>query len=218
MCAKQSLRQPARRITPLTGAESKLVPENTVRSGYHNWRSTLRSVGRSPVRNDAGRNALSGVKVSSPVKQHFPEWPSKYEVAKAISADQTADTLGVQVHGMYRRLSQELGRSPSVLSGKKANRVQDVMFNQSKLSHYYHEIIGQLFKWLNRRSQKRSYTWDAFAKRLMFKPLPKPPGSAQLIDITSGIVPELKRNMRSRMRKSRTYGSKRSPGLSPVFT
>ena len=93
-----------------------------------------------------------------------------------------------------------------------------VSFNRPKLNHYYYTVIGLLFKWLNRRSQKRSYNWSGFAKRLMFNPLPKPIGGAQLIDITSGLVPELKRKMRSRMRKLRTYGSKRSPGLSPVFT
>ncbi len=92
-----------------------------------------------------------------------------------------------------------------------------LIFNRSKLSYFYYAIMGTLFKWLNRRSQKRSYPWGGFAKRLMYKPLPKP-SEAALIDITSGIVPELKRKMRSRMRKSRTYGSKRSPGLSPVFT
>ena len=90
-------------------------------------------------------------------------------------------------------------------------------FNRAKLSYFYHAITGTLFKWLNRRSQKSSYTWGGFIKRLRYKPLPKPT-EVILIDITSGIVPELKRNMRSRMRKLRTYGSKRSPGLSPVFT
>ena len=92
-----------------------------------------------------------------------------------------------------------------------------LIFNRPKLNHFYYAIVSTLFKWLNRRSQKRSYTWDGFAKRLRFKPLPKP-SEAALIDITSGIVPELKRKMKSRMRKSRTYGSERSPGLSPVFT
>lgn len=92
-----------------------------------------------------------------------------------------------------------------------------LIFNRAKLSYFYHAVVGTLFKWLNRRSQKGSYTWDGFAKRLRFKPLPKP-SEAALIDITSGIVPELKRKMKSRMRKSRTYGSERSPGLSPVFT
>jgi hypothetical protein len=90
-------------------------------------------------------------------------------------------------------------------------------FNRPKLNHFYFAIVGTLFKWLNRRSQKRSYTWDGFAKRLKYKPLPKPTEAAT-IDITSGLVPELKRKMKSRMRKSRTYGSERSPGLSPVFT
>ncbi len=93
-----------------------------------------------------------------------------------------------------------------------------ISFNLSKLSYFYHAALGLLFKWLNRRSQKRSYTWEAFAKRLMFKPLPKPVPASHLIDITSGIVPELKRKMRSRMRELRTSGSKRSPGLSPAFT
>jgi hypothetical protein len=90
-------------------------------------------------------------------------------------------------------------------------------FNRPKLTYFYHAIVGILFKWLNRRSQKQSYTWDGFAKRLKFKPLPRP-SEAPLIDITSGIVPELNRKMKSRMRKLRTYGSERSPGLSPVFT
>jgi group II intron reverse transcriptase/maturase len=90
-------------------------------------------------------------------------------------------------------------------------------FNRSKLNHFYHAVLGLLFKWLNRRSQKRSYDWDGFVKRLRFKPLPRPTEAA-LVDITSGIVPEPKRKMRSRMRKLRTYGSERSPGLSPVFT
>jgi len=92
-----------------------------------------------------------------------------------------------------------------------------LIYNRQKLSYFYFTIVGTLFKWLNRRSQKKSYTWDGFAKRLRYKPLPKP-SEAALIDITSGIVPELKRKMKSRMRKSRTYGSERSPGLSPVFT
>lgn len=93
-----------------------------------------------------------------------------------------------------------------------------ISFNLPKLNQYYYSVTSLLFKWLNRRSQKRSFTVGAFKKRLMFKPLPRPISGAQLIDITSGIVPELKRKMRSRMRKLRTYGSKRSPGLSPVFT
>ena len=134
MCAKQSLKQPAGeriQIQPPKADEFKFsspAPGNTIRSGYHNWRVGSRGHARSPVRNDAGRNALSGVKVSSPVKQYVPEWPSKYSAAKATPVVcSPTGTLGVQVHGMYRRLFQELGRSPPAPSRKKATYVQDVM-------------------------------------------------------------------------------------------
>ena len=135
MCAKQSLKQPAREDTPLTGAAPSLAPGNTIRSGYLSWRLSPRGSRRSPVRNDAGRNALSGVKVSSPVNHSVPEWPSVYAVsdvvmtsaAKATPAiNHTTGTPGVQVHGMYRRLSQELGRSPWVIPSMESNYPQDV--------------------------------------------------------------------------------------------
>lgn len=117
MCAKQSLKQPVSArvdiFLPLAGKYllTSLIPGNTIRSGYHSWRLTPRGDGRSPVRNDAGRNVLSDVKVSSPVKQYVPEWPSEYVEAKATPEGKPKGTLGVQVHGMYRRLFQELGRS-----------------------------------------------------------------------------------------------------------
>jgi group II intron reverse transcriptase/maturase len=93
-----------------------------------------------------------------------------------------------------------------------------VSFNLAKLSHFYFACRWQLFKWLNRRSQKKSFTWDGFLRRLMFKPIPKPTQGAIVIDLTNGLGTVLKRKPKSRMRKSRTYGSERSPGLSPVFT
>ena len=59
-----------------------------------------------------------------------------------------------------------------------------VTLNKS-VYHYYHECTGILFKWLNRRSQKPSMTWEQFQRRLQLNPLPKPWGH-QLIDITQG--------------------------------
>jgi len=38
-----------------------------------------------------------------------------------------------------------------------------VIGNSERLTHYAHEVKGLVFKWLNRRSQRRSYTWSAFA-------------------------------------------------------
>lgn len=93
-----------------------------------------------------------------------------------------------------------------------------ISFNRQKMNHYYYTSVQALFKWLNRRSQKHSYTWEGFQRRLMFKPLPRPTESAALIDITNGLGSRSKHKTRSRMRKLRTYGSNRSPGLSPVFT
>jgi len=43
--------------------------------------------------------------------------------------------------------------------------------NALKLNHFYWEAIRSLFKWLNRRSQKRSYNWEGFTERLKYFPL-----------------------------------------------
>jgi group II intron reverse transcriptase/maturase len=43
--------------------------------------------------------------------------------------------------------------------------------NQLKISYFIFKAIGSLFKWLNRRSQKRSYRWEGFKERLKNFPL-----------------------------------------------
>jgi len=52
--------------------------------------------------------------------------------------------------------------------------------NLPKLNHFYFEAINSLFKWLNRRSQKISFSWKKFNRKLKFNPLPKPPTMAKL--------------------------------------
>jgi len=47
--------------------------------------------------------------------------------------------------------------------------------NRPKLNHFYWEVIKSLFKWLNRRSQKPSFSWESFKRKLEFNPLPRPP-------------------------------------------
>lgn len=93
-----------------------------------------------------------------------------------------------------------------------------VMSNDSKLSHFHWFCVGSMYRWLNRRSQKRSYTWEQFLRRLRFTPLPRPPRGPELIDVSSEHGAERKHNPKSRMPKSGTYGSVRSAGLKPVFT
>jgi group II intron reverse transcriptase/maturase len=87
-----------------------------------------------------------------------------------------------------------------------------VTFNSQKLGHYYYAAVSALYKWLNRRSQRRSFTSERFANRLRFNPLPRPPGIQEVLDITNGLGTELKHKPRSRMRKSRTSGSNRRAG------
>lgn len=48
-------------------------------------------------------------------------------------------------------------------------------FNRAKLNHFYQQAIWSLFRWLNRRSQKRSYSWEGFCERLKQCPLGAPP-------------------------------------------
>ena len=55
--------------------------------------------------------------------------------------------------------------------------------NRQKLVHFYSEAIKALFKWLNRRSQKKSYNWDSFHRRLEFNPLPIPPEVTKLMKL-----------------------------------
>lgn len=93
-----------------------------------------------------------------------------------------------------------------------------VSFNEAKLSHFYFACNGLLFRWLNRRSQKRSFTWDRYEKRLRFSPLPRPPRGTELKDVTSERCSS-KHQPKSRMRKTRKSGSVRSAGWQhPAFT
>lgn len=62
-----------------------------------------------------------------------------------------------------------------------------VMENRYKLKEFYEEVKKHLFKNLNRRSQKRSYTWDKFILFIKKYPLPKPKVSVSLIEIRPDI-------------------------------
>lgn len=57
--------------------------------------------------------------------------------------------------------------------------------NRPALNHFYYAAVASLFKWLNRRSQKRSFTWEQFNRRLIFNPLPKPPEVIRLKSLTN---------------------------------
>jgi len=49
-----------------------------------------------------------------------------------------------------------------------------VIGNSRSLNQYYYRTNGLLYKWLNRRSQKRSYTWRALTRLLTRYEVPRP--------------------------------------------
>lgn len=53
-------------------------------------------------------------------------------------------------------------------------RYYGITDNGPMLYQYWYEVTKLLFKWLNRRSQRNSYTWEKFLLLLKAKPLPTP--------------------------------------------
>lgn len=55
--------------------------------------------------------------------------------------------------------------------------------NVKGLDRFAFEVRKLLFKWLNRRSQKKSYTFETFNLMILFYPLPKPKIKVSIYDI-----------------------------------
>ena len=55
-----------------------------------------------------------------------------------------------------------------------------VYCNRPRLYTYFYQVVAQLFRWLNRRSQKRSYSWAGFKMRMKQYPLLAPPTVGRL--------------------------------------
>ncbi|PHJ38076.1 RNA-directed DNA polymerase [Desulforamulus profundi] len=53
-------------------------------------------------------------------------------------------------------------------------RYYGITDNGPMIHRYWYEVTKLLFKWINRRSQRNSYTWEKFLLLLKVKPLPKP--------------------------------------------
>jgi RNA-directed DNA polymerase len=46
--------------------------------------------------------------------------------------------------------------------------------NYKGIERYYNQTIKLIYKWINRRSQKKSYNWDKFSRFIKYQQLPKP--------------------------------------------
>ena len=51
------------------------------------------------------------------------------------------------------------------------------------LQNFYYQTVRLVFKWINRRSQRKSYNWDQFLRFILFNPLPKPKIYHSLYDL-----------------------------------
>lgn len=60
--------------------------------------------------------------------------------------------------------------------------------NNLKLHHFYAEARRLLYKWLNRRSQKRSYNWEGFTERIKNFPLMREWNSLKLKNLGRNYV------------------------------
>ena len=70
------------------------------------------------------------------------------------------------------KVSEIIKRLNSILEGYY--RYYGITDNSKSLYRMYHNVRRMLFYWLNRRSQKRSYTWEGFKEVLRYYPLALP--------------------------------------------
>jgi ribonuclease HI len=134
---------------------------------------------------------------------------------KRLSRSMSAFTDWIKTHRNRMKLDKLWQLAATKLRGHF--NYYGVRSNSRKLAYFYHHCAGALFKWLNRRSQKRSFTWERFERQLRFHPLPRIRYGKDLRDVSSEHN-SVKHKPKSRMREIRTSGSVRSAGLGPVFT
>jgi RNA-directed DNA polymerase len=60
--------------------------------------------------------------------------------------------------------------------------------DNSKISNFGYEVVQLFFKWINRRSQRRSYTWEQFLMFLSKNPLPTPKIYVSVFENSTPIV------------------------------
>ncbi|GAV23535.1 group II intron reverse transcriptase/maturase [Carboxydothermus pertinax] len=66
-------------------------------------------------------------------------------------------------------------------------RYYGITDNGKMLSKFWYETGKLIFKWLNRRSQRNSYTWEKFLSLLEKRPLPKPKIYVSIFDNRQGL-------------------------------
>ncbi len=101
----------------------------------------------------------------------------KYQLGRKTSSKK----LRQKLTGMNQWLKQHRSRMPlgewwQILRQKMLGhyRYYGIRGNSHSLQSYEYHVKRMVYKWINRRSQKNSYTWKQFIRWLEYNPLPKP--------------------------------------------
>ena len=90
-----------------------------------------------------------------------------------------AKSLKAKLNKVTEWIKKERCRSPlkiiwKTFQAKLRGHIQyyGVSFNKEKVEDFIHHATRIVFKWLNRRSQHKSFTWEKFRLFMELNPLP----------------------------------------------
>jgi RNA-directed DNA polymerase len=140
----------------LNEAKTKLVNFNKmdhcsgIRQGTFDFLGFSFYIGRSRNGRSIPKLKTSGKRLSSKLKR-VNEWSQK--VRNLLRLNEIWDIFRAKLRGHINYYS--------------------VSFNQRSVNRFIYAAVRILFKWLNRRSQRHSFTWESFTKFQTSNPLPK---------------------------------------------
>jgi hypothetical protein len=100
----------------------------------------------------------------------------KFRVKRKTSSKKMRMRLTEMNDWIRTHSHQPVGTLIAAINAKLRGHYQfyGITDNGKCISTYYYRTTNSLFKWLNRRSQKRSYTWGGFKDLLKVFPLEQP--------------------------------------------
>jgi K+-transporting ATPase A subunit len=71
-------------------------------------------------------------------------------------------------------------------------RYYGITDNSTALGNFYDKVRRMLFKWFNRRSQRKSMNWDKYVRFLKKNPLPRAKTYVSIYDVKPELLSYLK--------------------------